>query len=241
MNTKNITIIILAAVLILGGGAWIYLKNAPQTPTIVEKLVEEETEEYSIYLVYPQIRNLQDTDIQVALNEEFTPNLDETRDYLITLWEEELEWRNASQLEISQSFTTHFVSQTLLSIEFTHRDYLGGAHAGMTTSVANYNLSSGKEILLQNVFKKDSDYIQTLSNISTTELTNRLEDDILFIDGAGPDEENFTNFVITKDSLIIIFVPYQVAPFSEGFQEVEIPYSRIENIIDKNGPLRQLL
>lgn len=42
-------------------------------------------------------------------------------------------------------------------------------------------------------------------------------------EGTAPKEENFENFLITDNALIIIFDPYEVAPYAAGSVFVEIP------------------
>lgn len=245
MNTKTTILTAAAIALILGAGIWIYLQNPqePALPNITERVFEEETDEYLIHIAYPHIQNLSNPDVQTALNETFAPDADDIRNVLIEGQQEAREWALGDPDFVHQSyrretFETQFVSQTLLSITFERIQYFGTeAHEMITAHVANYNLATGKEILLQDIFTKDSNYVQVLSDISIADLRNRLEFDIGITSGAGPEEENFNKFAITERALVILFDPYQVASFSEGFQEVRIPYSQIENIIDTTGPL----
>lgn len=48
-----------------------------------------------------------------------------------------------------------------------------------------------------------------------------------FEDSLTPKLENFNNFLISKNTLDIIFNPYQILPFAFGQSIVNVPYSRI--------------
>ena len=50
--------------------------------------------------------------------------------------------------------------------------------------------------------------------------------------GATPNSENYQNLLFTKSGLLIVFDPYQVAPYAAGISEVTIPYETIAGIMD---------
>jgi len=53
--------------------------------------------------------------------------------------------------------------------------------------------------------------------------------------GAKANPANFKNWNIQADSILITFDEYQVAPYTNGPQEVEIPFSELKNIFSPNA------
>jgi hypothetical protein len=58
-----------------------------------------------------------------------------------------------------------------------------------------------------------------------------------FSDGAKPMPENYDNWNITPDGLLITFDMYQVAPGASGPLQVLVPYAQLQGVIDPQGPL----
>ena len=55
--------------------------------------------------------------------------------------------------------------------------------------------------------------------------------------GADPILENYRNWNITADGLLISFDPYQVAAYAAGPQTVLVPYGELQLVIDPHSPL----
>ena len=49
--------------------------------------------------------------------------------------------------------------------------------------------------------------------------------------GVTPEALNFQSYAIEGDALVLIFPPYQVAPYAAGTQEVSIPLSQLKEIL----------
>ncbi len=62
-----------------------------------------------------------------------------------------------------------------------------------------------------------------------------------FTSGAQPTPENYGNWNITPDGLLITFDEYQVAAYAAGPQEVVVPYTELQSVIDPHGPLQGFL
>jgi hypothetical protein len=126
------------------------------------------------------------------------------------------------------------------SIKFSFEGFTSGAaHPYHYTKTVNYNLESGQELTLDQLFVPGTDYLQTISDNCKTELSKR---DIGFAGdfttGADAKPENYQNWNIAADGLLITFDEYQVAPYAAGPQAVLIPYSALTNLADPAGPLQ---
>ena len=115
--------------------------------------------------------------------------------------------------------------------------YAGAAHPGHYSITLNYDLASGREVALGDLFVPGSNYLQTISDISKTQLATRDIGFDGFSNGADPLPENFTHWNISVDGLVITFDEYQVAPYAAGPQLVVIPFSELQPITNQNGAL----
>ncbi len=59
--------------------------------------------------------------------------------------------------------------------------------------------------------------------------------------GATAAVQNYRNWNITPNGLMITFDEYQVAPYAAGPQTVVIPYKALGQILEPDGPLASLL
>jgi uncharacterized protein YecT (DUF1311 family) len=58
-----------------------------------------------------------------------------------------------------------------------------------------------------------------------------MSDDDWLRTGAGPDWDNFKDFLLLPDRLVIRFPPYQVAAYAAGAQEVSLPLSELQGLM----------
>ena len=128
----------------------------------------------------------------------------------------------------------------IYSIKFDVQTYYtGAAHPGETSAVVNFDLQRGQMLTLASVFIPNADYLTLISKYCIAELSLR---DIGFQGfelGATATAQNYRNWNITADGLMITFDEYQVAPYAAGPQTVVIPYKELAQILEPNGPLGQ--
>lgn len=145
-------------------------------------------------------------------------------------------YSNGSSLDV----TYILVSQVgdLWSFKFDIAFYSdGAAHPGLNSTTLNYDLGQGRELVLSDLFLPNSNYLEVIANYCTAELMKQPYSDSFFLDGAKPTLENYRNWNITPDGLLITFDAYQVAPGAAGPQTVVVPYSELQTVIDPQGPL----
>ncbi len=127
----------------------------------------------------------------------------------------------------------------IFSLKFEMEGYVSGmAHPYHLNETVNYDLEQGSDIALPNLFLPNSAYLQTIATYCAAQLKTRdigFQDD--FTKGADPTPDNYHNWNITADGLLITFDEYQVAPYVSGPQTVTVPYSELKSLIDPNGPL----
>jgi Protein of unknown function (DUF3298) len=131
----------------------------------------------------------------------------------------------------------------ILSLEFQMEGYVSGsAHPYHLSQTVNYDLGRGKDIALIDLFLPSSSYLDTIAAYCAAQLSSRnIGFDSGFAEGAGPTPQNYRNWNITADGLLITFDEYQVAPYVAGPQTVVVPYSELKSFIDPHGLLAKFI
>lgn len=129
--------------------------------------------------------------------------------------------------------STHTVSYIFTIYEDTL-----GAHGNMTFTTFTFDASAGAPLSLADLFTPGADYLARLSQISRGKLPGIIGGNIdaafvkNFIEpGTTPEEKHFENFFLDNRELVILFAPYQVAPYSAGPQTLRIPVSDLADIL----------
>jgi len=110
----------------------------------------------------------------------------------------------------------------------------GRAHPYHIHSVLNYDLDTGKTLSLADLFKRNTPYLKLIAELSQQQLLKKLSDKSMadmVKQGTQATPKNFRNWNMQNDTLLITFDEYQVAPYVNGSQEVEIPYSALKKMI----------
>ena len=128
----------------------------------------------------------------------------------------------------------------IISLKFMINTYFdGAAHPGEQNLTFTYDLVAGQKLNLEQLFVLGSDYLDRIASSCKMQLNLR---DIAYNEaGADPTVENYHNWNITADGLLITFDMYQVAAAAAGSQTVLVPYGELREIIDSHGPLVGLL
>jgi hypothetical protein len=146
---------------------------------------------------------------------------------------------NGSSLD--ETYTLVSQIGDLWSLKFDFRFYSdGAAHPGLYSITLNYDLAQGRELALGDMFLPNSSYLEAIANYCVTELSKQPGFEDPFTEGARPTPENYRNWNITPEGLLITFDMYQVAPGASGPIQVLVPYEQLQSAIDPQGPLAGL-
>jgi hypothetical protein len=194
--------------------------------------------------VYPELKGLTNPVIQKKINNAIKNKIG---GYLNSFKKDALDFKadyaanptiptGNSSIEISYSST--FLNAKLLSLNFIiYTYYLGAAHPNSEILTLNYDLQTGKQIFLSDIFQKNSGYLKKISDYSISVLKKRFNvgtdpDMAMIREGASAKPENYKSFNLTGQDLVVIFQDYQVAPHVAGPQEVKIPLQSLKNILN---------
>lgn len=136
-------------------------------------------------------------------------------------------------------------SAPIVSVRFTIEAYLAGmAHPYHRHAVLNFDLNRGKKIELADLFLPNTPYLDVIANYSRQVLTKKLkpaENQSLILAGTEPLPENYANWNLSPEGLLITFDEYQVASYVYGTQTVLIPYGVLQAMISQDSPLGMCL
>lgn len=117
-------------------------------------------------------------------------------------------------------------------ISFTQQnyDYTGGAH-GMPYWVPHtFDLETGNELKLSDIVANSEEEFKDIVTAQFTEMYNvdpgmYWDDSVQYVH----DETDLESaFYLTQNGLVIYYGPYDLAPYAAGFQEIVVPYDKLE-------------
>ncbi len=151
---------------------------------------------------------------------------------------------------IEISYDIDYADNDLISVRFLQSTFTGGAHPNYNYFTITYDLKTGKELKLAELFKPGAKYLDTVSAYAIKDLQSRKMPDSDenmglaqdgFDEGATPKAENYLHWNSTKKGLMFTFDPYQVGPYAAGPQFVIVPYVKLKDIAKPNGALAKMM
>lgn len=133
--------------------------------------------------------------------------------------------------ELWIEYETFQHGESLLSYNFTIYEFTGGAHGNTTFQSFVFDLDHERVIDLSDLF--DEAGLADVATMAREQLQTQLGgmvDAKWLAEGTAPTLENYQSFVLTPDSLIFYFPPYQVAPYAAGKQTVTIPLDELAGV-----------
>ncbi len=139
--------------------------------------------------------------------------------------------------DITIGFETLLLSPTLVSFRYNVSTYAEGApHPNSYAIVLNYNIPKHVVLTGADLFRGDANWLGFLASTTATKLIASCDDcdefgrDMIKT-GTAPTKENFARVGVKEGGLVVIFNPYQVAPYARGSQDVFIPFTEIADIL----------
>ncbi|WP_018248435.1 WG repeat-containing protein [Orenia marismortui] len=201
-------------------------RNLGNIYTIVEKKYRPNP---TVLIYYPKLRGIEDNKIERRVNDRLK-NI-AIGNFIDINFDEDLYYDYQAEFEIE------FYNKSLLVLEFSSYEYpFGAAHGMPSLDYLHIDLKSGEFYNLSDLFKANSDYVSIITKLIKEEIESQGEDSMIWLDEYQGIEGN-QNFILGEEALSIYFYPYQIAPYSEGFPTFKIPYTKLDNIINKSGEL----
>jgi hypothetical protein len=211
----------------------------------VEKSINQKvTKNCNVNFKYPEFRvaidKISDKKIRSINKKIFGLAKDETDKFqseFETLQHSDTAWTEG---EFTGEYKIYSRDNYLISLSFYTEKYITpSAHPSHSTLTLNYDFKTTQNLELKNIFKKDSDYLNVLSQLCYEHLivTVKNPDKKWIRKGTKPIASNFKKFYITPESLDIVFDEYAVDCYAGGPHTVSITYSSIKSLIDPRSPV----
>ena len=154
------------------------------------------------------------------------------------------------QMQLLIDFKITARTADFVSVRETGMQDSGGAHPIPIDSTIVYDVQARRTVTLDDLFSDADAARKVLADYARTELTNKIMAQApkpgegspqaikewktnaqkMIDDGTQPTQQNFANFIVRAGNsgepspgLILIFPPYQVAPYVYGTQTVDVP------------------
>jgi hypothetical protein len=202
--------------------------------TISTKNVNRTTEAIEVNLKIPVISHVESKKVQKKINKTFQTDADKFLKPLDSEASKALADANKySDLHFNKysaysTYKTGFNKNNILSIPVRYYQYTGGANGLEVQQGYNFDLKTGKQLKLSDIFEKGFDYKKVISSEILKQMNAHKE--IYFeealknfkqIDGNHP-------YYITNGSIVIFYGPFDIAPHAAGIPEFKIPFSKLK-------------
>lgn len=117
-------------------------------------------------------------------------------------------------------------AERAVTVVFNVWTYTGGAHGNLDIITLSYDTASGTRLTLESLFADTEGALALLAAYCYDELAESLGDarvEDMLRGGTSPDADNYASLALTPEGLRVYFPPYQVAPWSAGPQQVDVP------------------
>ncbi|SDO11131.1 protein of unknown function [Psychrobacillus sp. OK028] len=182
-----------------------------------------------IDITYPLVTNLTHHALEKKINADI---LHELNKLLI-----EQGFYNEHLVEMIGYYEIKTNERGVLSLSLIVYSFTGGAHGLTVSKSLTFDVKTGKQYILSELFKPLSNFVKVLSDMIEKKM---LEWDVPLL-------ENFTqirsdqDFYIADHSLVVYFQVYELTPYVYGFPYFPITIKDLEVIVREDGILEKMI
>ncbi|MFJ7978152.1 polysaccharide deacetylase family protein [Peribacillus sp. NPDC096379] len=194
-------------------------------PTVeMQTLIKDQTHGgYSVNYPTLQIKEIDQT-LKAYVNEEIA-------NYQQAIAQKKIPKETSTELTITYDIT-HYSEQTI-TILFNEYQFTGGKLGEPSIQTFTFDLPSQRLISLQDIFYENSDYLNSLSMIAFTELkkSKKLAESETLKAKTEPKLENFSQFSILGDTIVLYFQPFLGSNGYSKTQSIAIKKAVFDSIL----------
>ncbi|HYE12633.1 MAG TPA: DUF3298 and DUF4163 domain-containing protein, partial [Patescibacteria group bacterium] len=194
---------------------------------ISTKKENSETQTLKLTLQYPELKGLENADVQNKLNSLFARLAAEAkaRGYEIEQYIGQDEITRHIKAEVYFDYQVKYNQNDMLSVAVLDYQYSGGAHGGTVQSSYTFDLKTGREYEIKDLFKEGSDYISMISS----EVKKQMEEREMTVLLAPFNSINVDqDFYLSNNAVVVYFQQYEYLPYSYGIPEFAVDFSLIK-------------
>lgn len=199
-------------------------RRAAEAYRLVVKQTRRKTKSLEVNFAYP-------------LMEGATPGAQGFNARVQRLMSEQLGETKETEGEHSTSFVVAHRSPEFLSVLFNaYSMWPGAAHPNHAWYSLNYDLRNNREVKFADLFRPGSSYVGTVARLCAEEIARqkRRNGMDIFEDHEETVAELVSGdatFFPSESGLVIVFNPYEVGSYAEGYYVVRLPYAPLRGVL----------
>ncbi len=196
---------------------------------ISTKKENSETQTLKLTLQYPELKGLDNAEVQSKLNSLFSRLAAEAkgRGHEIEQYIGQDEITRHIKAEVYFDYQVKYNQSGLLSIVFMDYFYSGGAHGGTVQSSYTFDLKTGREYKIKDLFKDGSDYISVINSEVKKQMQERDMTVLLApFDSIKADQD----YYLSNNAVVVYFQQYEYLPYAYGIPEFAVDFSLLKDM-----------
>jgi len=213
--------------------------NEEKQLKVETKVISDDREEIESNIALPIFSDGNNEELLKEINSTFEQNALFVKEELMEMSKNDFENAKKENIdfrkyELLVNYEVHTMSNELISATTLTYQYTGGAH-GLSVKVPyNFDLITEKEIILSDLFKDESNYRKVINEEIQKQIKEHPDefypDEVAVFSGIGENQ----GFYIKDGKLVIYFGQYDIAPYSSGIIEFEIPRNILNDDISSS-------
>lgn len=184
-----------------------------------------------ITIYYPRVINLRNITAEQTINQAIYRSVHSLME------QQSVQQGTHSFAEVIGFYEIKTNERNILSLSLSNYAYASQHAHGLTLLKSlTFDIQTGRQYRLKDLFLPESDYVGVLSEIVQKQITER---DIPLLDRfstISPDQD----FYIADKALVLYFQLYEITPYYVGMPMFPISVYALQSIIDENGPLGRM-
>ncbi|NLI13986.1 MAG: DUF4163 domain-containing protein [Peptococcaceae bacterium] len=197
-----------------------------------------ETDKIKITLQYPQIEGLDDKAVQDSINSIFKNSAGAARNEGLknadNMAQDDAGYAGSpNKCETYFDYRVKYNQNGLLSVVFMNYQYTGGAHGLTAQSSHTFNLKTGVEYKLKDLFRNGADYVSFISDIVSSEINERVKQGRLPEHSITPFKaiKDDQDFYLSNSAVVVYFQQYEYFPYAAGILEFPVDFSVLKDML----------
>lgn len=208
------------------------IHSVKENPIVINTKKEvKETQTLKLTIQYPEIKGLDNTEVQHKLNSLFSKLAAEAKKegYEFAKYIGQDEIARGIKVETYFNYQVKYNQNGMLSIVFSAYLYSGGAHGNTLQSSYTFDLNTGEECDLKDLFKDGIDYVSYISDEVKKQMEEKGMTDALLnpFDAIKADQD----FYLSNNAVVVYFQAYEYFPYVFGIPEFDIPLLTLNDML----------
>jgi predicted secreted protein len=180
-----------------------------------------------ITLNYPMISGLADQTVQDLINAAFKKEADDAKQLGLANIADYPEGMT-NKCETYLDYRIKYDQNNLLSVVFLDYQYMGGAHGTTAQTSYTFDLKTGKDYAIKDLFQSASDYTAPFNNFVKSEIKERDLYELTTFSAIALDQ----GYYLDNSGVTIYFQQYEYFPYAAGIQTFKLDYATLKEILN---------